>query len=182
MMAFAFVLGVLAWSWSEYALHRWVGHDPKSKTDFADEHRSHHAVRGYFVASTKKVMYVGPIVLLGLGLGWCLFGACGVAFVTGFAAAYVAYEVIHRRLHTHPPRGPLGRYLRRHHFAHHFNAPQSNHGVTSPLWDFVCGTWRAPGVIRVPEKHAMVWLLDEMGDVRTTFASDYVLHRPRRKG
>jgi sterol desaturase/sphingolipid hydroxylase (fatty acid hydroxylase superfamily) len=182
MIALPLALGALTWSLSEYALHRWVGHDAKSKTDFADEHRTHHAQRGYFAATSKKAAHAVPLVLAGLALGWFALGAAGAAYVVGFAVTYVAYEALHRRLHTHGPRGPVGRYLRRHHFAHHFNGPQTNHGVTSPVWDHVFGTWRDPGVIRVPEKHAMVWLVDEAGDARPEFAADYVVHRPRRKG
>ena len=50
------------------------------------------------------------------------------------------------------------------------------------MWDYAFGTRRDPGVIRVPEKHAMVWLVDAAGDARPEFAADYVVHRPRRKG
>lgn len=182
MIALALALGALTWSLSEYALHRWVGHSPRSRTDFADEHRTHHAVRGYFAPTVKKALHAVPLVLAGLALAAPACGAAGAAWVGGFAATYVAYEVLHRRLHTHGPRGPLGRYLRRHHFAHHFNGPQTNHGVTSPLWDHLFGTWRDPGVIRVPEKHAMVWLLDAAGEVRPEYASDYAVHRPKRTG
>jgi sterol desaturase/sphingolipid hydroxylase (fatty acid hydroxylase superfamily) len=165
---------------SEYALHRWVGHDAKSKTDFADEHRTHHAQRFYFAPTAKKVRGVAPLLAAAGGLAAWAAGASGVAFVGGYAAAYVGYEVLHRRLHTHGPRGRVGRYLRRHHFAHHFKGPQHNHGVSSPLWDHVLGTWRDPGVIRVPEKHAMTWLVDPAtGDVRAEYAADYVVHHPK---
>jgi hypothetical protein len=48
--------------------------------------------------------------------------------------------------------------------------------VTSPLWDLVFRTWRAPERLRVPEKQAMVWLLDPVtNDVRAELQRDYVL-------
>lgn len=179
MIAAAFALGAGVWSFSEYALHRWVGHDPRSKTDFADEHRAHHAQRFYFAPTAKKARGVIPLVGGAMVAATMAAGATGAAAVTGFAAAYVGYEVLHRRLHTHGPRGPVGRFLRRHHFAHHFNGPQTNHGVTSPVWDVVFGTLREPGVIRVPEKHAMSWLVDPAtGDARPEYAADYVVHHP----
>jgi sterol desaturase/sphingolipid hydroxylase (fatty acid hydroxylase superfamily) len=175
--------GCILWSFGEYALHRWVGHNPKNQSDFADEHRTHHAQRFYFATARKKAMAVVPLVSVGLTVATFCAGAPGAALVTGFAMAYIGYEFLHRRLHTHPPRGPIGRFLRRHHFAHHFNAPQSNHGVSSPVWDMVFGTLRAPGVIRVPEKHAMVWLVDPSnGDARPEFARDYVVHHPKTRG
>lgn len=53
-----------------------------------------------------------------------------------------------------------------------------NHGVTSPIWDIVFGTYVEPEQIRVPEKLAMEWLCDpQSGDVHTSFAHDYVLRR-----
>lgn len=183
MIAGAFVAGAAGWSLSEYALHRWVMHDPRSKTAFAEEHRTHHARRFYFAPAAKKAMAAVPVIGGGLALAVWVAGPTGAAAVVGFASAYLGYELLHRRLHTHGPRGRLGRFLRRHHFAHHFNGPQTNHGVTSPVWDLVFGTLRDPGVVRVPEKHAMTWLVDpESGDARPEYARDYVVHRPARRG
>lgn len=89
---------------------------------------------------------------------------------------YVAYEVVHRRAHTHAPRGPYSRWVRRNHFTHHFLTPRTNHGVTSPLWDRVFGTHEPLGVVRVPARHAMPWLLDPAtGEVRAELAADYRL-------
>ena len=45
---------------------------------------------------------------------------CGVACTLGFVAMYLLYEVLHRRAHTHPPRGFYSRMMRKHHFFHHF--------------------------------------------------------------
>ena len=60
MIALALALGALGWSFCEYALHRWVGHSPRSRTDFAEEHRTHHALRGYFAATSKKALHGVP--------------------------------------------------------------------------------------------------------------------------
>jgi len=182
MFAGAFAAGAVGWTLSEYALHRWVGHDPKSKTEFADEHRQHHAQRFYFAPTAKKARYAVPLIAGAFGLASLAARARGAAFVAGFAVTYVSYEALHRRLHTHGPTGPVGRFLRRHHFAHHFKAPQHNHGVTSPVWDVVFGTLRDPGVIRVPEKLAMRWLVDPAtGDARAEYANDYVIHHPAKR-
>ncbi|MEL6180069.1 MAG: sterol desaturase family protein, partial [Myxococcota bacterium] len=102
----------------------------------------------------------------------------GIAFTLGFLLSYVGYEVLHRRVHTHPPVGPYGRWARKHHFYHHFSRPNLNHGVTSPIWDVVFGTLETPEMVRVPAKKAMSWLLDpETGDVAEAYAADYVLVR-----
>ncbi len=182
MMALAAAAGAAGWSFSEYALHRWVGHSPKSRTEFAEEHRAHHAQRFYFAPTRRKVALAAPLLGVAAAAAGFVAGASGLAFVAGYGVAYAGYEVLHRRLHTHGPTGPVGRFLRRHHFAHHFNGPQTNHGVTSPVWDAVFGTLRDPGVVRVPEKHAMHWLVDPAtGDARPEYATDYVVHRPKRR-
>jgi hypothetical protein len=70
------------------------------------------------------------------------------------------------------------RFLRRHHFYHHFTDPGFNHAVTTPIWDWVFGTLRAPGLIRVPPKLAMRWLVDpHSGCVRPAHARHYELIR-----
>jgi hypothetical protein len=83
--------------------------------------------------------------------------------------------VLHRRCHTHPPRGAYGRWRRRNHFAHHFADPRRAHGVTTPLWDRVFGTALRVDRIRVPRALAMCWLVDAEGRVRAPFAADYEL-------
>ena len=60
--------------------------------------------------------------------------------------------------------------------AHHFVDARFNHGVTSPLWDVVFGTYRAPGVIPVPVKLKMQWLTDpQTGEVHAPFSAWYTL-------
>jgi sterol desaturase/sphingolipid hydroxylase (fatty acid hydroxylase superfamily) len=51
-----------------------------------------------------------------------------------------------------------------------------NHGVTSPLWDLVFGTYRQAGTITVPRKFRMRWLVDaETGCIRHKFRDDFQL-------
>ena len=87
------------------------------------------------------------------------------AFTVGLITTYFGYEVAHRRTHTHPPRGPYGRWSRRGHMHHHFGAPMRNFGVTTPVWDRLCGTYDEPGIVTVPRRMAPTWLLDETGEI-----------------
>jgi hypothetical protein len=41
------------------------------------------------------------------------------------------------------------------------------------VWDLVFRTYRRPDTIRVPRRLAMVWLLDDTGQVRAAYAADY---------
>ena len=154
--------GVFGWSFAEYAIHNWVGHLGRGRNEFSREHLKHHARGHYFASGKKKAAAAIPVILALAGVSALAFGVRGgLSFTLGFSAAYVAYEVLHRRLHTHAPWGPYGRWARRHHFHHHFMDPKRNHGVTSPLWDWILGTYTRPGVIRVPRHQAMSWLATE---------------------
>jgi sterol desaturase/sphingolipid hydroxylase (fatty acid hydroxylase superfamily) len=102
--------------------------------------------------------------------------APGIAYVAGLIGFYGVYEVLHRLEHTSAGIGPYARWARRHHFHHHFVDARENHGVTSPLWDVVFGTYRKPGPIKVPPKLCMPWLKDpETGDIRAAHADTFVL-------
>jgi sterol desaturase/sphingolipid hydroxylase (fatty acid hydroxylase superfamily) len=174
------VTGIVLWSLLEYVLHRFLGHDRRTMPNFFSvEHTRHHSEGGYFAPTWKKglVAIVMSAAITGL-VGAVLSVGIAVPFAVGFVGMYVAYEVVHRRLHTHRGVGAVGRYLRRHHFHHHFGNPRLNHGVTSPIWDVVFGTFQAPGVITVPEKLAMDWLVDpQTGDVHEDLATLWRLRR-----
>jgi sterol desaturase/sphingolipid hydroxylase (fatty acid hydroxylase superfamily) len=177
----AALAGAASWSFAEYAMHNWNGHHLKGRTDFSREHLAHHAQPGYFAPAWKKARAallvtsaVAPLTM------WLMGAAVGVVYTLCFVGAYLFYEQLHLRAHTHPPRSRYGRWVRKHHFAHHFNNPKHNHGVSSLVWDKVFGTFREIDVVRVPERMAMVWLCDETGEVHEAFAADYQLMRPHQ--
>lgn len=171
----AFVLGALTWTLSEYVLHRGWGHRGQAKNPFSVEHLSHHADVSYFAPTYKKVIAATLLLaVVGPLLFWWL-GATGIAAALGFVGMYVMYEVVHRRLHTHAPVSTYGRWARRHHLHHHYRRPNLNHGVTTPIWDFVFRTLEVPEQIRVPRRNALDWMLDEGGEIREELSDEYVL-------
>jgi sterol desaturase/sphingolipid hydroxylase (fatty acid hydroxylase superfamily) len=146
----AFALGAFVWTLAEYALHRGLGHRRGLRNPFTMEHLKHHADPNYFAPSWKKAIAAALIscaVAPPLGLA---FGGPGIAGAAGFVITYLAYEIIHRRLHTHPGSTRYGRWARSHHLFHHFSRPRLNHGVTTPLWDWVFGTLAVPDRLRLP--------------------------------
>lgn len=170
--------GALTWTLLEYLIHRGLGHGRRWRGNpFGVEHLRHHVEGDYFAPPWKKVVFAagvaGVLGALGVALaGWTL----GPSYVAGLVGCYGLYELLHRRLHTHGGIGPYGRWARRHHFFHHLSDARTNFGVTSPLWDVVFGTYRAPGVIAVPPRLSMAWLLDPAtGGVRARHAGRYVL-------
>jgi len=176
--------GVVTWWGLEYVLHRFVGHMPRGRSLFSREHRRHHAEGDYFAPTWRKVLGVSPVMLLVFAATALALGPLvGATYTTGLLGMYLSYEVFHRRLHTHPPRGRYGRWARRHHFHHHFVNPKANHGVTTPFGDIAMKTREPLGPIPVPERLAMSWLLDaETGDVKAAYANDYRLVRLKRRG
>ena len=183
-MIVAVLVGVLSWSLLEYLIHRFAGHGRHARTNpFGVEHTAHHSRGDYFAPWWKKAISAVLFVALTLPLAALAAGlAHGAAYVAGLVGFYLVYEVIHRLLHVWEGVGPYARWARRHHFFHHFHDPGMNHGVTSPLWDIVFGTWRRPARIEVPPKLAMRWLRDPSGAVHAHLRGDYGLRgRPEDK-
>jgi sterol desaturase/sphingolipid hydroxylase (fatty acid hydroxylase superfamily) len=174
------LLGIASWSLLEYCIHRWLGHDRRFiKNPFGAEHTAHHSRGNYFAPWYRKAAAAGAVSLVVTPLALLIGGVGpGLVYVAGLLGFYVAYEVLHRREHMYPGIGAYGRWARRHHFYHHFHNPRANHGVTTPIWDHVFGTYARPEMIRVPEKLAMHWLVDPAtGDVFTEHATRYALRR-----
>lgn len=170
--------GVATWTFLEYLIHRWMGHDRRfRRTPFGVEHVRHHAEGDYFAPTWKKMIVAAiAVVIVGAPAIAITDVPIGVAYSAGLVVFYGMYEVLHRRDHTHPGLGPYGRWARRHHFHHHFVDGRTNHGVTTPIWDLVFGTYRTPAVIEVPRKLCMAWLVDPAtGDVRVEHADTYRL-------
>ena len=182
IFALYFLMGVIGWTLCEYVLHRYVGHSKKRVSGFTQEHRSHHSAGDYFMPHLKKVrislQVLLPLTLLSILI---LGGEAGSGFALGFALFFVVYEVLHKRAHTHAPRTAYGRWLRRHHFSHHFSAPRKNFGVTTPIWDVVFRSYTPTGLIKLPAKRAMCWLIDpQTQEILPQFASDYQIRNAKR--
>ena len=178
----SFLIGAITWSLCEYALHRFVGHNKKLIHGFTKEHRSHHINGEYFMPLLKKVrtscsVLIPLFVVSVLAMGQTV----GIGFSAGFALFFCVYEYMHKRAHTHPPRNAYERWIYKHHFYHHFGAPNKNFGFTSSIWDVVFGTHSQTDVILVPSKKTMCWLVHPQTlQIRPEFTQDYKI-RPQRK-
>jgi sterol desaturase/sphingolipid hydroxylase (fatty acid hydroxylase superfamily) len=170
-------VGMALWTFGEYLMHRFAMHAMRGKGMASREHLRHHAERDSVLESWyfawTGVITVG--IALAINAAW-LLGPVGVCLGAGWVAGYGFYDWIHWRAHRRPVAHPYERWVRRHHFHHHFGHPTANHGVTTPVWDLVFGTYeRVDGPLRVPRRLAMVWLVDDAGQVRPEYAGDYAL-------
>lgn len=139
------LLGLLTWSLSEYLLHRHLFHmrptGPVRRRLQFMIHGLHHDDPG------DPSRLVLPPVATGIG---------AVVFYTAFrlvvgpvwaeplfaffAVGYLLYDYIHWASHRFVPPTRLGRALQRNHMLHHYVSADAHWGVSSPLWDYVCGT------------------------------------------
>ena len=170
-------LGMALWTFGEYLMHRFAMHALRGKGMASREHLRHHAERDSVLESWyfawSGVIVVGVVLAINAAR---LLGPVGVCLGAGWVAGYGFYDWIHWRAHRRPVAHPYERWVRRHHFHHHFGHPTANHGVTTPVWDLVFGTYeRVDGPLRVPRRLAMVWLVDDDGQVRAEYAGDYAL-------
>jgi len=170
----AALVGAASWTAAEYGLHRFVMHEKRGPALASREHLLHHADVTYFSPTSKKMLSAAATSAIAFPTAWALAGRRSAgAYTVGMISTYFAYEIGHRRIHTHAPATAYGRWMRRHHLYHHFGGPKRNHGVTVAAWDHLFRTHRDPGVVTVPRRMAPVWLLDDEGEVRPEFAHHY---------
>lgn len=144
---FYFFSGVICWTFLEYFLHRFFGHTSFSfikKSRFHKEHQKHHFIKNYYVNSLDKVIMALLLGLISIFLTQPYLGMTeSMSLSGGLISMYLVYEIVHRRLHTHAPKHHYALLLRKHHLSHHFKNDKMNHGVTTPIWDFIFGTYQS---------------------------------------
>ncbi len=181
-VAIALFLGALTWSFLEYCIHRWLGHDRRFRPNpFAKEHVRHHIEGDYFAPARKKAM-AAVLAITATAIPAVLVAGLwpGLAYASGLTGFYLTYEAIHRLEHVKAGWGAYGRWARKHHFYHHFVDARYNHGVTSPIWDLVFGTYRTAEVIKVPPRLMMDWLGNPETGVKPEHAGTYALKVSKR--
>jgi sterol desaturase/sphingolipid hydroxylase (fatty acid hydroxylase superfamily) len=174
----SFAAGLLTWTGMEYVIHERLGHRPRGKTHASREHLEHHRRTDYFTPYGHKAVVAAPVVgAIGALASMTVGKRRGLAYAAGVAAGWAWYEVAHRNIHQRPPRTAYGRWLRRHHLHHHFGHPRANHGVVTPLWDILLGTYERPIEIRVPRRNLpeLRWLahVDHAGPDAPSYAEGY---------
>ncbi|MDX9759358.1 MAG: sterol desaturase family protein [Bacteroidota bacterium] len=139
------VAGLFVWTFTEYALHRFVFHyEPRSAWGRRVHWMFHGVHHDYPSDPLRLVMVPGVSVPLGT-LFFLLFLAvldvpAVYPFAAGFFIGYLFYDTTHYAVHHFPIKGRVFGRLRELHMRHHFQQPDRGFGVSSPLWDLVFGT------------------------------------------
>ena len=129
-------LGLFAFSFIEYFFHRWMFHTQVPL--FEQGHRTHHEQPlGY----DSLPFFLPAVALLTLAGVFMLIMPTGFALLmTGaITVGYITYGLSHFIIHHVRFKQPwLRRWAGAHH-VHHYH-PESNFGLTTPLWDVLLGT------------------------------------------
>ena len=137
--------GYVAWTLTEYWMHRLVFHFEPNAGLGARVHWMIHGVHHDHPGDRSRLV-MPPVVSVPLALAF--FGLFTLAlgtpeaypFTAGFVTGYVAYDVTHYRAHHARPRTRVGRLVRELHMRHHFEDDTRGFGVSAPYWDRVFGT------------------------------------------
>lgn len=136
-----FIIGFLSWSFAEYILHRFLGHETNLSRIFKREHFAHHKDNASFASTLIKfTTSVGVITTMTIVLYFLIGAKFGFIVSIGFTLGYLYYEMVHRYIHEKPKLIP--NFLIEHHMSHHKLYPLANYGVTTRLWDRVFKTYK----------------------------------------
>jgi sterol desaturase/sphingolipid hydroxylase (fatty acid hydroxylase superfamily) len=147
--------GVMLWTLLEYFIHSIGFHRPTRSMRLQvvqGSHSGHHADPTELTQIVSRLSFTLPVALvifavLSLVL-WSVQRA-GLAMV-GVIVGYLAYEVIHYRIHVGRRSRWLPRSLVRNHLYHHHKDQTRCFGVTTTLWDHVFRTQRPTRRRRTP--------------------------------
>ena len=142
-----FFLGVFIWTLAEYLMHRFLYHfSAKSKVGKYLVQLFHGFHHDDPQDPTRLVMPTVPaILMLGTGcfvLHTLLPDGHNYIFTAAFLVGYLGYDYIHYATHHFSMKSKIGRFLKRHHFHHHFADHSVKFGVSNPFWDFIFGTYK----------------------------------------
>ena len=140
-----FAGGILAWTLTEYLLHRYVFHfHPTSEMGKRLLFIMHGVHHDYPNDSRRLVMPPSLSVPLAFVFYFgfkALMGASLMApFFAGFVMGYLCYDMLHYSVHHANIKSKWFMKIKAHHLKHHFKDPENGFGVSSVLWDKIIGT------------------------------------------
>jgi sterol desaturase/sphingolipid hydroxylase (fatty acid hydroxylase superfamily) len=138
------IMGVIVWTLTEYALHRFVFHfessSPLLKKVIFVIHENHHTDPDDALRNLMPPIVSIPVGLTVWALSLLAMGALGTWFLLGFMTGYVAYDLVHFATHRLPMKGRIGRMLKTHHMRHHHLKVEGNYAITGMIWDRIFAT------------------------------------------
>lgn len=144
--AFIF-FGLLTWSLYEYVVHRWVLHRVPSENGFNLPgnlvHLQHHEHPQSLARLNVQLSESIPSCVGYCLLAWAVTGNWHAMthLYTGLIAGYFFYEYLDYQAHHGLSRSRFVNYFKKYHLLHHHYDAKVRYGVTSPLCDYIFGTY-----------------------------------------
>ncbi|WP_236676070.1 sterol desaturase family protein [Chryseolinea lacunae] len=141
-----FFLGVVAFSWVEYNVHRHLFHMSTYTKLREKAQYIMHGVHHEFPKDKDRLamppllsVTISTVLLLLLRV---VLGDFTFAFLPGFLVGYAGYLAVHYVVHAHQPPKNFFRKLWINHSMHHYKHGDIIFGVSSPFWDYIYGTMK----------------------------------------
>jgi sterol desaturase/sphingolipid hydroxylase (fatty acid hydroxylase superfamily) len=140
-----FVGGVVAWTLTEYLLHRFIFHY-KAKSEFGKKiHFIFHGVHHDYPSDSKRLVMPPsvsiPLAVLFFFIFRLIFGEIlMLPFFAGFILGYLFYDISHYAIHHFNMHSKFWLAIKNHHMLHHYQDEYKGYGVSSPFWDYVFRT------------------------------------------
>jgi sterol desaturase/sphingolipid hydroxylase (fatty acid hydroxylase superfamily) len=141
-----FATGLIAFTWVEYNVHRYVFHMPTYSRFREKLQYTMHGVHHEFPKDKDRLamppllsITISTVLLLLLRV---VMGDLAFAFLPGFLVGYAAYLGVHYMVHVYQPPKNAFKSLWVNHSVHHYKHGEYVFGVSSPLWDYIYGTMR----------------------------------------
>lgn len=150
MLGFFFlVLGMITWSFFEYATHRWFYHTVfknKKLAWFLDAFHLHH----HHNLTDYRVLNAGLFLIYPLAAFFWLVvflmtqnTVLASWFGLGTLLYYFFYENVHYFIHYKIHHSGYMNFIQKYHLHHHYKRWNKNFGNTTTFWDKVLGTYDA---------------------------------------
>ncbi len=134
-----FIVGVIFFTFLEYAVHAWLFHEDHPLKVFIEGHAHHHQNPFSYDAMPFFMSALIATVFAWL-LHFIMPTGDALALVGGMALGYFNYGIMHHIMHRREFSSKYWRYMQEFHFVHH-KKPKLNHGITTDIWDRIFGTY-----------------------------------------
>jgi sterol desaturase/sphingolipid hydroxylase (fatty acid hydroxylase superfamily) len=139
------LLGILVWSLTEYALHRFIFHYVPDSKFGRRIHFIFHGVHHDYPSDSRRLVMPPsvsfPLAVLFYFLFYSIAGRIYVApFMAGFLTGYLFYDMTHYAVHHFNMHNKFWLAIKNHHMKHHYQDPAKGFGVSSKVWDVIIGT------------------------------------------
>lgn len=144
-LIFYFILGLIVWTFTEYALHRFIFHF-NAKSELGKKiHFMFHGVHHAYPKDSKRLVMPPsvsiPLATMFFILFYYLVGRQYVTpFFAGFILGYLFYDLTHYAIHHYNMKNKFWLAIKNHHMLHHYKYDDKGFGVSQPTWDYIFGT------------------------------------------